>query len=67
MVYPLGVVDPPGVYRITSGRIGLWRAKGKRWSTMRLTTTGRRSGQQRSMRLGYFEDGLNLVTMTMNG
>ena len=34
---------------------------------MRLTTTGRRSGQERSVILGYFEDGPNLVTMAMNG
>jgi deazaflavin-dependent oxidoreductase (nitroreductase family) len=34
---------------------------------MRLTTTGRRSGEARSVILGYFEDGPNLVTMAMNG
>lgn len=34
---------------------------------MRLTTTGRRTGQERSVILGYFEDGTNLVTMAMNG
>jgi len=34
---------------------------------MRLATTGRRSGQERSVILGYFEDGSNLVTMAMNG
>ena len=34
---------------------------------MRLTTTGRRSGKERSVILGYFEDGPNLVTMAMNG
>ena len=34
---------------------------------MRLTTTGRRSGQRREVVLGYFEDGRNLVTMAMNG
>jgi deazaflavin-dependent oxidoreductase (nitroreductase family) len=34
---------------------------------MRLTTVGRRSGQERSVILGYFEDGPNLVTMAMNG
>jgi deazaflavin-dependent oxidoreductase (nitroreductase family) len=34
---------------------------------MRLTTIGRRSGQERSVILGYFDDGLNLVTMAMNG
>ena len=34
---------------------------------MRLTTIGRRSGRERSVILGYFEDGPNLVTMAMNG
>jgi deazaflavin-dependent oxidoreductase (nitroreductase family) len=34
---------------------------------MRLTVTGRRSGRSRSVILGYFEDGANLVTMAMNG
>ena len=34
---------------------------------MRLTTIGRRTGKERSVILGYFEDGPNLVTMAMNG
>ncbi len=34
---------------------------------MRLTTVGRRTGQERAVMLGYFEDGPNLVTMAMNG
>jgi deazaflavin-dependent oxidoreductase (nitroreductase family) len=34
---------------------------------IRLTTTGRRTGEQRSVILGYLEDGPNLVTMAMNG
>lgn len=34
---------------------------------MRLTTTGRRSGRERSVILGYFDDGPNLVTLAMNG
>ena len=56
-----------GVYRVTGGRLGLWRPKANRWGTMRLTTTGRRTGQERSVILGYIEDGPNLVTMAMNG
>lgn len=55
------------MYRVTGGRLGLWRPKGKKWGAMRLTTTGRRTGQERSVILGYFEDGPNLVTMAMNG
>jgi deazaflavin-dependent oxidoreductase (nitroreductase family) len=34
---------------------------------MRLTTIGRRTGQERGVILGYYEDGANLVTMAMNG
>ena len=56
-----------GLYRVTAGRLGLWRPRDNRWGAMRLTTTGRRTGQRRSVILGYFEDGPNLVTMAMNG
>ncbi|MCL1599888.1 MAG: nitroreductase family deazaflavin-dependent oxidoreductase [Actinomycetia bacterium] len=56
-----------GLYRISGGRVGLRRAKGNRWGMMRLTTVGRRTGQERSVILGYFDDGPNLVTMAMNG
>ena len=56
-----------GLYRVTGGRIGLRRAKANRYGMMRLTTTGRRTGQERSVILGYIEDGPNLVTMAMNG
>lgn len=34
---------------------------------LRLTTTGRRSGEDRSVILGYLKDGENLHTMAMNG
>jgi F420H(2)-dependent quinone reductase len=53
--------------RATGGRIGLWRPKPGGWGTLRLTTTGRRSGMPRQVVIGYFEDGRNLVTMAMNG
>ena len=56
-----------GIYRITRGRLGLWRPKADRWGTMHLTTIGRRSGEERKVILGYYEDGPNLVTMAMNG
>ncbi len=56
-----------GLYRITGGRFGLRRAKGNRWGMMHLTTIGRRSGQERGVILGYFDDGPNLVTLAMNG
>jgi deazaflavin-dependent oxidoreductase (nitroreductase family) len=53
--------------RATGGRFGLWRPKPDGWGTLRLTTTGRRSGQPRQVVVGYIEDGPNLVTMAMNG
>ncbi len=56
-----------GLYRVTGGRFGLRRAKADRYGMMRLTTTGRRSGQERTVILGYIEEGPNLVTMAMNG
>ena len=56
-----------GLYRATGGRVGLRRPKAARYGMMRLTTIGRRSGQERSVILGYSEDGPNLVTMAMNG
>ena len=55
------------LFRVTGGRLGLWPARAQRWGTIRLTTIGRRSGQQRAVILGYLEDGPNLVTLAMNG
>jgi deazaflavin-dependent oxidoreductase (nitroreductase family) len=55
------------MYRLTGGRLGLWRPKPKKWGAMRLTTIGRRTGQRRVAIVGYYEDGPNLVTMAMNG
>ena len=55
------------LYRLSRGRVGLWRPKPDGWGTMRLTTIGRRSGREHSVMVGYFEDGPDLVTMAMNG
>lgn len=56
-----------GLYRISGGRF-LWTPSNKRgWGALRLTTTGRTSGQERSVIVGYLEDGPNLVTLAMNG
>jgi len=55
------------LFRVTGGRRGLWPARDQRWGALRLTTIGRRSGQERSVILGYIGDGPNLVTMAMNG
>lgn len=53
--------------RTSGGRRGLWPARPGKWGALRLTTTGRRSGEPRSVIVGYYEDGSNLVTMAMNG
>lgn len=55
------------VFRWTRGRLGLWRPKPGGWGAMRLTTIGRRTGRERGVMVGYFEDGPNLVVMAMNG
>ncbi len=56
------------LYRFSGGRIGLSRPEaGGRFGMLRLTTVGRRSGQPRSVMVGYYEDGVNLVTLAMNG
>ena len=37
------------------------------WGALRLTTIGRKSGQERSVIIGYLEDGPDLVAIAMNG
>jgi deazaflavin-dependent oxidoreductase (nitroreductase family) len=55
------------ILRVTGGRKGLWPPRPGKWGALRLTTTGRRSGEPRSVIVGYYEDGDRLVTMAMNG
>ena len=55
------------MFRVTGGRKGLWAPRPRKWGALRLTTTGRRSGEPRSVIVGYFEDGPNLISMAMNG
>ncbi len=55
------------LHRISRGRF-LWTTSNKRgWGAMQLTTVGRKSGQERSVIVGYLEDGSNLVAIAMNG
>ena len=54
-------------YSVTGGRFGLRTARDDRWGMLRLRTVGRRTGEERTAILGYFEDGPDLVTMAMNG
>lgn len=56
-----------GIYRVTGGHLGLWAPRAGRWGALRLTTRGRRTGRPRSVILGYFEDGRDLVSLAMNG
>lgn len=55
------------VYSVTGGRFGLRRPTADVWGMMRVRTVGRRTGVERAVILGYFEDGPDLVTMAMNG
>jgi deazaflavin-dependent oxidoreductase (nitroreductase family) len=56
-----------GLYKVSGGRF-LWTPKNKRgWGAMRMTAVGRTSGQERSVILGYLEEGLDLVVVAMNG
>jgi len=55
------------IYRFTGGRRGLRLPKPGRFGMLRLTTVGRRSGRERAVIVGYYEDGPNLVTLAMNG
>ena len=55
------------LYRLSGGRF-LWTTSNKRgWGALRLTTVGRKSGQERNVIIGYVEDGPNLVVLAMNG
>jgi deazaflavin-dependent oxidoreductase (nitroreductase family) len=55
------------LYRLSGGRF-LWTPANKRgWGALRLTTLGRRSGQERVVIIGYLEDGADLVALAMNG
>ena len=55
------------LYRWSGGRFGLRRPRPDRYGLARLTTTGRRSGEARSVMIAYYLDGADVVTMAMNG
>jgi deazaflavin-dependent oxidoreductase (nitroreductase family) len=55
------------LYRLSGGRF-LWATSNKRgWGALRLTTIGRKSGEERSVIIGYLEEGSSLVAIAMNG
>lgn len=56
-----------GLYRLTGGRYPLTRPRDGRFGMLRLRTTGRRSGQERAVILGYVVDDGRYVTLAMNG
>ena len=54
-------------YRVL-GQRALWTPDAKRgWGALHLTAVGRRSGRQRSVILGYIDDGAAPVVLAMNG
>jgi deazaflavin-dependent oxidoreductase (nitroreductase family) len=70
--YCLVVVEQQGrqvcAGRELSGGRFLWTTSNKRgWGSLRLTTIGRKSGGERSVIMGYLEDGPNLISIAMNG
>lgn len=55
------------LYRLSGGRF-LWTPASKRgWGALHLTSIGHTSGRERSVILGYLEDGPDLVVLAMNG
>lgn len=56
-----------GLHRVTGGRFGLRSPDDDRYGLAQLTVTGRRSGLDRSVMIGYYRDGDDFVTMAMNG
>jgi deazaflavin-dependent oxidoreductase (nitroreductase family) len=55
------------LYRVSGGRF-LWTPENKRgWGALVLTTVGRRTGRERSVIVGYLEEGPDLVLLAMNG
>jgi F420H(2)-dependent quinone reductase len=53
--------------RISRGRFGLRKAAADRAGYLQLATVGRRTGKERRAIVAYAEDGLNFVTLAMNG
>ena len=55
------------LYSVTRGRVGLRTPRADRYGTLRITTIGRHTGEERKAVLGYLEDGPDLLLMAMNG
>jgi len=55
------------IHAVSGGRLGLRSARADQWGMFRLRTVGRRTGEERTAILGYFDDGPDVVTLAMNG
>jgi F420H(2)-dependent quinone reductase len=55
------------LYSVSRGRLGLRSARPNDAGMLRLTTVGRRTGEERKAILGYLVDGGDLVVVAMNG
>ena len=55
------------LFRLTRGRLGLSPMRNEHFGMLRLRTVGRKSGKERAVIVGYFEDEGALVTLAMNG
>ncbi len=57
-----------GLHRLGGGKRFLWPPGGKRgWGALQLTATGRKSGEPRSVILGYLEEEGAYAVLAMNG
>ncbi len=63
LMHTIGVIHR-GLYRLTNGSIG---AKLGGRPMVLLTTTGRKSGKQRTIPLQYMMDGENIIVVASNG
>jgi len=55
------------LYRLSGGRFLVSTSNKRGWGSLRLTTIGRKSGEERNVIIGYLEDGPNLISLAMNG
>ncbi len=55
------------IYRVSRGRFGLRTPTADQYGMLQLRTVGRKTGQERSVILAYFEDGPDLIVVPMNG
>lgn len=55
------------LYRWSGGRFGLRQPSAGTYGLAQLATIGQRSGQERKVMIGYYEDDGAFVTMAMNG